>query len=147
MTLVRPVLTTVFTLILFSIFAQTPFDVAMNHVKRSAEFSVLDLEDIIVTDQYQTAHNGLTHIYLRQRKGGVEINGANVNYNILEDGSINSFGGSFYENIDQLINTSTPTLSQTQALLTALALLEIETSSSLIISENQGGKWSGAKRI
>ena len=139
MILVRSTLVTIFSLLLFSSVAQTPFDIAIEHVKRSADYSPLDLEDIIVTDQYQTAHNGLTHIYLRQRKNGIEISGANVNYNIFEDGAINSFGGNFYENIDQRINTAEPTVSQTQALQAALSLLEIETEANLVIIENLGG--------
>jgi hypothetical protein len=40
-----------------------------------------DLTDMIVTDQYTSAHNGVTHIYLRQRLRGIEVAGGNINVN------------------------------------------------------------------
>ena len=45
-----------------------------------------DLRDIVVTDRYKDAHNGVTHIYLRQRFKGIEIVGSDVNVSVTRDG-------------------------------------------------------------
>ena len=41
-----------------------------------------------VTDRYSDAHNGVTHVYLRQRYSGIEVFDANVNISVARDGSI-----------------------------------------------------------
>ncbi len=120
--------------------SQNPLEIALEDIQRSEKYDPVDLVDIMVTDQYQSKHNGLTHIYLRQRVDGIEIDGANVNYNILEDGSIASSGGRFYKNINQKISAKIPTISQTQALQIALSELGIIYNAPLVIIENRGGK-------
>ena len=80
----------------------------------------------------------MTHIYLRQRFEGIEIDGANVNYNILENGLIANSGGRFIKNIHQLTTSNTPTISQKQALEIAFSELGIDYNSLPTIIENRG---------
>ncbi len=134
-----PVLALLFFVLSTALFSQNPFDTAIDHIKRTGKYGNLDLTDVIVTDQYQTKHNGLIHLYLRQRLDGIEIDGANINYNILDDGSIASFGGQFYKNIDQKISSTNPTFSQKQVLQYALSELGIENNLPLEIIESHGG--------
>ncbi|MGB0383967.1 MAG: M36 family metallopeptidase [Ardenticatenaceae bacterium] len=54
-----------------------------------------DLADLIVTDQYVSQHNGVTHIYLRQRFNEIEVFGGNININIAADGSVINVGDRF----------------------------------------------------
>ncbi len=121
-------------------FAQNPFDVAIEHIKRTSDYEPVDLVDIILTDQYQTRHNGMTHVYLRQRFEGIEIEGANVNFNIPETGRVSSFGGSFVKNLSQKITTTTPQITQEQALQQALTHYGIMATPPFSVLENPGGK-------
>ncbi len=134
-----PLLTSLFIILSFSAFTQNPFGIAIDHLKRSGNYFDADLADIIVTDQYQTKHNGLTHVYLQQRIGGIEIDGATVNYNILEDGKINSHGGRFINNLKDRIYARKPSISATKALQIVLSNLEIESSSFPSIIEYSAG--------
>lgn len=123
-----------------SLFAQNHFEIAMDHLKRSGKYKTADLADVIITDQYQSKHNGVTHIYLRQRIEGIEIEGANANYNILENGTITSFGGKMVENAAQKVHSTTPVITQAQAVELALTDAGIENNLPLTIIENVGGK-------
>src|SRR4051794_3755968 len=55
-------------------------DIALAYIRsRSADLglTVDDLTDVVVTDRYVSRHNGVTHIYLRQRLDGIEVFDAN----------------------------------------------------------------------
>ena len=61
-----------------------PFEIALDYVRQretARGLSQADLADVIVMDQYTSASNGVTHIYLRQRYQGLEILDANININ------------------------------------------------------------------
>ena len=53
----------------------TPEEIAVGYVdahKGELGLTSGDLADLVVSDQYRTKHNGVTHVYLQQRLGGVE---------------------------------------------------------------------------
>ena len=73
-------------------------DIALAYLDENQEALGLtnaDLADLIVTDQYVSEHNGMTHIYLRQRVNGIEVVGGNININIASDGSVINLGNRF----------------------------------------------------
>ena len=73
-------------------------EIALDYLKENKEALGLtdsDLADLIVSDQYVSQHNGVTHIYLRQRFNGIEVFGGNININIAPDGSVINLGNSF----------------------------------------------------
>src|SRR6185436_371126 len=75
-----------------------PLDIALAYLSRKAPelgLTAADIQDFVVTDQYTSGHNGVTHIYLRQRYEGIEVVNANINVNVAADGSIISLGNSF----------------------------------------------------
>ena len=39
-----------------------------------------DLEEMAVTDRYATARTGITHLYLRQQIGGIDVFGGEVKH-------------------------------------------------------------------
>src|SRR5262245_19384865 len=52
-----------------------PLAIALQYIHQNAAglgLSQVDLTDIVVKNQYSTKHNGVTHIYLRQRHQGIE---------------------------------------------------------------------------
>lgn len=52
--------------------------------------------DFVVKSCYQTKHNGMTHLYLRQTINGLEVANGDVNVNIDRFGRISSVGSSVY---------------------------------------------------
>src|SRR5262245_61436219 len=53
-----------------------PLGVALQYIRQNAAglgLSQADLADIVVKDQYVTKHNGVAHLYLRQRHHGIEV--------------------------------------------------------------------------
>ncbi len=53
------------------------------------------LDDIVVTSQYETSQTGATHIHFRQTIAGLEVANSNININIAADGSVMNVGGGF----------------------------------------------------
>jgi len=84
-----------------------------------------DLSDFVITDQYTDNHNGVTHIYLRQRVNGIEIFDANSNMHIDRKGNLISLNNSFISNAKQKAENPTPTISAQTALANVGAHLNI----------------------
>ena len=75
----------------------SPREIALSYVRqhgRSLGLAASDAE-LVVTDEYTSAHNGVTHIYLRQAIAGIEVLGTEVNINVARDGSVMNAGGAF----------------------------------------------------
>jgi hypothetical protein len=49
-----------------------------------------------------------THVYLRQRYKGIEVDGGHINVNVGRDGSIINLGNSFVSNLAAAVNRSSP---------------------------------------
>ncbi|HET9540960.1 MAG TPA: M36 family metallopeptidase [Candidatus Limnocylindria bacterium] len=80
----------------------SPAQIVINHVRghaRGLGLRAADVADIAVTKSYTDAHNGVTHVYLRQRYNGIEVYNANANANVARDGSIISLHSSFVRDL------------------------------------------------
>eukprot|EP00004_Rigifila_ramosa_P011859 TRINITY_DN2540_c0_g1_i1.p2 TRINITY_DN2540_c0_g1~~TRINITY_DN2540_c0_g1_i1.p2 ORF type:complete len:616 (+),score=132.78 TRINITY_DN2540_c0_g1_i1:9-1856(+) len=72
--------------------SQSPQEIATAFIK-----SVLPSETTFrVSDNYQTKHNKVTHVYLRQTVNGMDVLNGDANFNIDASGRILSAGTSFY---------------------------------------------------
>lgn len=60
-------------------------DAARDHL--TAAIGHEDVASTIVTDEYTSAHNGVTHVYLRQTVAGLEVLGADATVNV-RDGEV-----------------------------------------------------------
>lgn len=60
-------------------------EAARDHLAR--ELGDEDVASAVVTDEYVSQHNGVTHVYLRQRAGGLEVLGADATVNV-RDGAV-----------------------------------------------------------
>jgi uncharacterized repeat protein (TIGR01451 family) len=58
-----------------------------------------DLADVVVTDRYVSRHNGVTHLYLRQRLDGLEVANSSLNINLTADGQVINVGNRFVANL------------------------------------------------
>ena len=110
-----------------SLNAQTNFEIAIEALQATDKYTSNDLSDLLITDEYQSKHNLVTHLYLQQRYQGISVNGAHTNFNI-KSGLLTSSGGSFVENLQSKINSTSNSLSATQALQKVMTLHELNGS-------------------
>ncbi|KAG0216413.1 Fungalysin/Thermolysin Extracellular metalloproteinase 5 [Mortierella sp. GBA30] len=72
--------------------AVSPQKVATDFVEKH-----LTTSDYIVKNAYTSKHNGVTHVYLRQRIDGLEVVNGDINVNVDKYGKVISYGDSFYK--------------------------------------------------
>ncbi|MEL6612670.1 MAG: M36 family metallopeptidase, partial [Bacteroidota bacterium] len=116
-----------------SLFAQTTTrsaaaEAALSHFRAQHTTYRLAESDVsaVVTDEYRTAHLGVTHVYLRQTHAGLEILEATANANVRDDGSVSSLRSQFLPNLaNRRTSEPRPALDATEAIAAAAAALEL----------------------
>jgi len=115
---------------------QSPRDTALSFAKK--QFNLKE-GDFVVKRAYQTAHNGVTHVYLRQILQGTEVANGDMNINVDKNGNILSYGSSFLPvNAQVLSKSKTWTagnakfVTPTQALKTLAAHLKVPLDTATI---------------
>ena len=84
-----------------------------------------DIADVVVDNIVTSKHNGVTHIYLRQRYQGVEIFNAVSTINILPNGEVLHAANRFLPAITSRINTTQTRITPEIAIENAAAHLKI----------------------
>jgi extracellular elastinolytic metalloproteinase len=69
-----------------------PMSAVYEHIAKRYGMEKKAVGDLLITDQYVSDHNQVTHVYLSQSHNGHEIFGANITLTILPDGRITSVG-------------------------------------------------------
>lgn len=115
--------------------AGDPADIALAYVVQTATewgLNSADYADLLITDQYTSQHNGVTHIYLRQRINGLQIIGANGNINIGADGSVINYANQFVPGAATRAVTPTPGLSAVDAAYAAAVHLDLQVTTPIV---------------
>ena len=71
--------------------AGDPLDLARGFVRdnhAALGLDEADLQEWILTDRTFSSHNALTHLYLRQRLGGIEVHGGDLSVSVTADGRL-----------------------------------------------------------
>ncbi len=89
------------------------------------ELTQADLQSPVVTDNYQSKHNGVTHIYMRQTHNNIEVLGGIINANIAKDGKVISLGNRFVSDLANRVNANSASLSVVQAVNAAAHHLDL----------------------
>ncbi len=118
------------------LFAQkeSSLEIALKYLDAQKETLNLTSDDISeyhVNDLYTTKHNGVTHVYLKQKHQNIEVNEAIFNINILSDGKVLNFGNRFVSNLNEKINTTTPSIAPELAVQRVIDHFEIKTTGSI----------------
>ena len=113
--------------------------------QQAAEFGLTsgDLIDVVIRDEYRSAHNGVTHIYLRQRLNGIEVVNGDSNINIDRQGRVFFAGTRFVPELASRANAGGPAMGAHQALLSAARHLELQPV-DLELLESIGGSAAAA---
>ena len=87
--------------------------------------SAADVADFAITDVVPTRHNGLTHVYLRQRANGLEVLGAEMNLSFKRDGRTFTRVGGFVADVAARAAEAglSPRLSADEAIAAAASAL------------------------
>ncbi|WP_375419029.1 M36 family metallopeptidase [uncultured Hymenobacter sp.] len=70
-----------------------------------------DRADPLVTDVYTDAHNGVSHVYLRQRHRGLEVVGAELSLHFDRQGRLLHQSGSFVSRLAAAVPSTAPALT------------------------------------
>jgi extracellular elastinolytic metalloproteinase len=118
-------------------------DRAMRYVKQHpGEWGLTpaDVEDVVVTGESRSAHTGLSHVFVRQRVDGIEVFGADANFNIGPDGRVLSAGSSFFSDVAPTVNRGSPMIAAVEAVEAAATHVGLEIGEPLEVIEARGGR-------
>ncbi len=79
-----------------------------------------DLGDLIVHDDYRTAHNGLRHLFLRQRWQGIEVWNGDIAVHMNAGGTPVKVNNGAWSRLAKRVNTTVPLISAETALMSVL---------------------------
>lgn len=97
----------------------SPMDVTLNYLEKNKQklgLSSNDFSDWIITDQYKSSHNGVTHTYIIQRHNGIKIHNAMINSNIGPSGNMLYMGNRFIADKANKVKNTTSSLNSLQAI-------------------------------
>ncbi|MEM9990694.1 MAG: M36 family metallopeptidase, partial [Bacteroidota bacterium] len=91
------------------------------------QLSPSDIAEMRLSDRYTSKHNGITHFYFTQQHRGIDVQNALINLNVRLDAKKVLFGNSrFIADLSSKIQSHTPLLSPSEALLSTAIHLDVE---------------------
>ncbi len=79
-----------------------------------------DLDDLVVQDDYRTLHNGLRHLFLRQRWQGIEVWNGDIAVHTNGSGELVKLNNGALSRLAKRVNATVPVLSAEAALAAVL---------------------------
>ena len=119
-----------------------PQDIALAYIRQhSGRLGLVasDLADMVVKYQYESRHNQVTHLYLRQRIDGIEVYNGDININIDRQGRIINLGNRFVSNVARAVQSRSATLTAPEAVEQAAHALNLTLIEPLLIQQQKGG--------
>ncbi len=93
---------------------QNPMEIALRYIEQQRStlgLTEADIANYVISDNYSSKNNGVTHIYLLQQYEGIDVFAAMININILPDGRVLNIGNKFVPDLDSKVNALAPTIS------------------------------------
>ena len=121
-----------------------PLTIGLEYLRSNASaFGLVanDLNGLALSDLYQSADTGMTHIYIDQILNGLEVINADININVSADGRVLTAGSSFLSGLSQAAYGSSlsPGLDATQAYGALASQLGIALTGTPAIIQSVGG--------
>ncbi len=113
-------------------------DIALQHLKaqqKKLNLTEHDISNYIISDLYQSKHNGVTHVYLKQTYNGIEVFNAITNINILPNGKVLNMGNRFVSDLQSNVNNPSPSIGAGIALQRVMDEFEIRSNAPLELKE------------
>ena len=118
-------------------------DAAISYINTNQEklgLTATDVQDYVVTDQYQNRKNKATFIYLRQRYQGIEVYNAVLNLTLTKDNKVIFVGNQYVSNLQSKVNSSNPSLNAVEAVEKAAIALGISLNEEPEILETKNSR-------
>lgn len=115
-----------------------PRAIAENYVRQNlAQLGLIDsdISDALITDAYETKHNGVTHVYFQQRLAGIQVLTGILNTNVTKDGRVFGVGNRFIPHLAETANTTVPQITAQQAVRAAATDLGLPSATPLTIQQ------------
>ncbi len=124
----------------FSLQAQNSVqDMVLRHLeehKDKWQLTSTDLQNPVITDEYTSRHNGVTHLYMRQTHAGIEVYNGIINANVFPDGRVLGVSNRFVANLSEQINATTASIGILEAVQAGVRDLEIQIVEPFFIQSN-----------
>jgi len=98
-----------------------------------------DLDELPVRDRYQTRRTGITHLYLHQQIGGIDVFNAGASLATDREGRLVAFGDRLVRRLRERAAVRQPALSAADAVALAAAHLGIPSTAALSELRRPGG--------
>ncbi len=125
-------------------YAQSATQTAVRFLQENSvkyNLTVQDVSNYIISDNYVSKHNGVTHVYFKQTHNDIEVYNGIFNVNIMPDNRVIHAGNRFVSDLSNRVNTISPSLSAEDAIRKALVHFNISNGNDeLILVEDLGEK-------
>ena len=122
--------------------SRTAADVARDYVQRHLrDFGLIgsDIDELSVSSEVASAHNGITHVHLQQGYRGIEVYNGVLTVNVRKDGSVLSAGSRFVAKIASLAEGQSARKTATEAANAAARHLNLTPGSEIRALREKGG--------
>ena len=120
---------------------RAPLDIGLEHIKKHQKdwgLSDEDIQDLRISDLYQTKSNGVTHLYLNQRYRGIDVLRGLINISIDKNGKAFNIGHRFTANLQNKVNTTEPNITPSKALILAATHVGLKNFKIPRVKEEKG---------
>ncbi|MEM1041634.1 MAG: T9SS-dependent M36 family metallopeptidase [Bacteroidota bacterium] len=107
----------------------------LNGQRAALGLSAADLADVAVTDEYTSRTSGVTHLYLRQTVGGIEVFNARASAHVAPDGAVHALTSSFVPSAARAANAPEPSLTPEEAVEAAAGHLGLSLGAAAAVVE------------
>lgn len=124
-------------------FSQSPIEKIknyMNEKRTKLSLTNQDISDLVIVNDFSSETTGINNYHVRQRHQGIEVFNSNSNFWIKKGQVING-GEEFIANINQKVNTNTPSISVINGVSNALTHLQEAPINSVQILESNSNKY------
>jgi len=90
-----------------------------------AGLTPVDVNEVLVTDKYQTKHNGVTHIYFKQVYQGIEVDNA-VGAIHIKNTEVVGFNQNFVQSLASNVQAKQPSINPNQAIAATAQVLGLQ---------------------
>ncbi len=117
-------------------------DAARNYVQHNKqEFGLTgsDINEIVVSREVTSRHNGVTHVYLQQQYRAIDVHNGILNVNVGADGRVISAGNRFVANIASAAGGAIARKAAAEAVVAAAEHLNLKPTKAFEVMYRKGG--------
>jgi PKD repeat protein len=122
--------------------AQSQREIITNFLSQRADdyaWTAQDVAQWAITDQYTSAHNGVTHVHIRQQHQGIAVYNGSANL-AIKHGQVVHFTSRLQANLAQRAQATEPLLTAEQAIVAAAQALGLEAPRGLRVIEQSASQ-------